>query len=122
VWQRGLNLSRGEKGRRMIKLFHCPKCGRYFREAKGRTIWPVTITIYSSYDDPNLFRYGALVYGGWRMISLDDIVEMPECPDCEVPLEIVELEQCPHRWHIDLNTRCCELCEAVQQVRVVFDD
>lgn len=109
-------------------VLKCPNCGEY--RTYVRIAIPLSVLIRLHPD------------GRWRIA--DEDFELPcdtefktedldlsniSCYECEHPLELIEIEQCPHKTGADCwdsryrgMKRHCRLCGEEQQGRIVFED
>lgn len=100
----------------MIKLFHCKKCNRHYNEANARMNYRGAVRL-----SPD---------GSFWNIDESPVDEVAAtdflCPGEHHPMEIIELDKCPHEWRVVPNawkpTRRCVLCNMDDEGEVIWND
>ena len=105
-----------------VTLFHCLRCGIYTNSGASVGLW-----VSATLDCVKGVLWGHDVLLPRDGFSLDDIVESycPECsPEYNEPMELVVLDECPHRWESFYGYPCgrrCVFCNEQQEGHVVYD-
>lgn len=102
-----------------MKLLHCKECDQYSKEA------PVGVKVFVN---SRLRDDGEWIFWLWDQyeFSQGEVVKDPdlsrlECPDCDGPLEIVDRDECPHKWEsAGRDLRECQICETRQRAEMVW--
>ena len=98
-----------------MKLFWCPKCEKWWD--RGAVIH---IEVRCGLDSQKGLLYIDDDGCDTGFHELSELVKL-SCPECERPMEVRELQQCPHEWEIlwsDKAQRTCVFCGVVQRGRV----
>lgn len=99
-----------------MKLWHCDNCGGYYNKAYLTVPMGATCQLEGDravFADPDFEPRSS-----WKLDELDfsDV----ECPDCNAPIETVEVDTCPHSWKTRETFRMCKFCGKTQRGRVTF--
>lgn len=108
-----------------MKFFKCPNCDNFSREADATVALRVRIVLHQD-QSWSAANEGSDAPYHEKIEELD--LSSALCIMCEKsPLELVEVEQCPHEtdesyWNYYGTTRRCRLCGEEQKAKtVVFE-
>ena len=102
-----------------MKLYWCEECGEFVAH-----IWATATIVEKVWFDVHAgqIEAGVLIAttDGFYPVPLDRLTNMT-CSECEGPVQLREVAECPHDW-IDMGTnRQCRLCLEWQRGRIVWD-
>ena len=108
-----------------MKLFKCPKCGNFSREASSTISLQVRILLHRDRTwSATAEASGEPCHEIIKKLDLSNTL----CFECRKgPLELIEAEQCPHKinenyWNYYGVTRRCRLCGEEQMAKtIVFE-
>jgi len=108
-----------------MKLFKCPKCGNFSREADAAVALQVRVRLHRDESWSTTGEGSKLLYHE-NIEKLD--LSGTLCIMCDhSPLELIEVKQCPHEtdesyWNYYGTTRRCRLCGVEQRAKtIVFE-
>lgn len=97
-----------------MKLFKCPRCGKYQNHTRADVLLNVRVKLHSSgYWTITGEDFELPCYTDFKIEELNLL--STSCCECEEPLEMVDVERCPHQtdkshWDYYGTTRRCRLC------------
>lgn len=105
----------------MVTLFHCLDCDDWSQYARGRVLMKFTLEIALHQPAKSV----GVTIGKGRRLSMRKFARMKSkelwCYECGSPVEMVELESCPHDWWPEKlldgqKKRTCSFCSETQVV------
>jgi hypothetical protein len=102
-----------------MKMWRCDDCGGYYKEAYLTVPTHAICRLEGEkaiFADPDFE-----LEESWKLSELD--FSEVECPDCDGPIRVVEVDTCPHNWkvgYLDKSIRSCNFCGEVQRGEVTF--
>lgn len=105
-----------------MKLFKCPNCGEFSRDADA--IMPLKTRIMLHRDQT--WSVSGDCFMPYHEKTEELNLSSTSCIECQKgPLELIETEQCPHKtnkdsWNYYGATRRCRLCGEEQRAKTIL--
>ena len=107
-----------------MQVLYCEACSLYHGGATVKA--RIGITVYAKLIPSGGWKADDIDYDlEWiRRMDLSDVCEASaKCPECDGPLEIKEVDTCPHSWResYPANERYCTICCKRQTGEIVWE-